>query len=434
MLQYKRGRDHRGGKMTTPSARIGFVSTRLKGTDGVSLEVRKWAEVLTGLQHECFFFAGESDWPPERSYVVPEAHFTHPDVLQLSTDLFDDYIRTPETSQRIDALKIHLKSHLHRFIRQFALDLLIAENALAIPVHVPLGLALTEVIAETSLDTIGHHHDFAWERSRFSVSAAEDYLYAAFPATLRAIHHVVINSYAQSQLAYRRGISSTVVPNVMKYEEEPLPPDAYAADLRAALGLQPGEFFILQPTRIVPRKRIERAIGLAARLGLPYALVISHGAGDEGAEYAEYLQEIIASLGARVIFGAAHFGEQRGQAIDGRKLYALADAYQSADLVTYPSSVEGFGNAFLEAIYYRRPLVVSTYEIYRLDLKPKGFQVVEFDEYVRNQAVEQARELLLHPDRAAAMAEHNYAVARRYFSYSNLEKLLVALISQCRGD
>ena len=420
--------------MTPNKIRIGFVSTRLKGTDGVSLEVRKWVDVLTALQHECFFFAGESDWPPDRSYVVPEAHFNHPDVLHLSADLFDDYVRTPETSQRIDVLKTYLKLHLHRFIEQYDLDLLIVENALAIPMHVPLGLALTEVIAETSIDTIAHHHDFTWERSRFSVSAAEDYVHAAFPATLKAIRHVVINSYAQSQLAYRTGLSSTVVPNVMPYERPPQPPDGYAADVRSTLGLQPGEYFILQPTRIVPRKRIERAIGLTARLGLPYALVISHDAGDEGIDYAEYLQEISAALKVRLILGAAHFGDERGQTADGRKIYSLADAYQAADLVTYPSSVEGFGNAFLEAIYYRKPLVVSTYDIYRLDIKPKGFQVVEFDEYVTRQAVQQARELLLHPDRAAAMVEHNYAVARQYFSYSNLEKLLVALISQCRGD
>jgi glycosyltransferase involved in cell wall biosynthesis len=414
--------------------RIGFVSTRLKGTDGVSLEVRKWVDVLTGLQHECFFFAGESDWPPDRSYVVQEAHFDHPAVLQLSADLFDDYVRTPETSHRIDTLKTYLKTHLHRFISQYDLDLLIVENAMAIPMHVPLGLALTEVIAETSIATIAHHHDFAWERSRFSMGAAEDYLHAAFPATLRSIQHVVINSYAQRQLAYRRGLSSTVVPNVMQYEKPPQPPDGYADDLRSSLGLQPGEFFILQPTRVVPRKRIERAIGLTLRLGLPYALVISHEAGDEGAEYMEYLQEIIAGLKARVIFGAACFGEQRERTADGQKLYSLADAYQTADLVTYPSSVEGFGNAFLEAIYYRKPLVVSTYDIYRLDIKPKGFQVVEFDEYISKQAVEQARELLLNPDRVAKMVEHNYAVASKHFSYSNLEKLLAAMINQCLGD
>jgi glycosyltransferase involved in cell wall biosynthesis len=135
-------------------------------------------------------------------------------------------------------------------------------------------------------------------------------------------------------------------------------------------------------------------------------------------------------LKARVIFGAAHFGDERGQTADGRKRYALTDAYQTADLVTYPSSVEGFGNAFLEAIYYRKPLVVSTYDIYRLDIKPKGFQVVEFDEYVSKQAVDQARELLLHPDRVAEIVEHNYAVASQHFSYANLEKLLVAMINE----
>ena len=53
--------------------RIGFVSTRFAGTDGVSLETAKWAEVLEGLGHTCFYFAGELDRPQERSRLVPEA-------------------------------------------------------------------------------------------------------------------------------------------------------------------------------------------------------------------------------------------------------------------------------------------------------------------------------------------------------------------------
>ena len=38
---------------------IGFVSTRFAGTDGVSLESSKWAEVLDKSGHACFWFAGE---------------------------------------------------------------------------------------------------------------------------------------------------------------------------------------------------------------------------------------------------------------------------------------------------------------------------------------------------------------------------------------
>ena len=91
--------------------------------------------------------------------------------------------------------------------------------------------------------------------------------------------------------------------------------------------------------------------------------------------------------------------------------------------------MEGFGNAFLGAIYYRKPVVDSTYDIYRLDIKPKGFQVVEYGEFVAKLAVDQTRALLLNPERVAEMVEHNYAVARQHFSYANLEKLLVALIN-----
>lgn len=414
--------------------RIGFVSTRLAGTDGVSLETRKWVQVLNELGHECFFFAGESEWPPERSLVVPEAHFEHPTIQSLNIDLFDDYRRSPETSARVQKFKVTLKTHLYRFIEEFGLDLLIVENALSIPMNVPLGLALTELIAETHMPTIGHHHDFAWERSRFKVSAASDYQMGAFPPILPSVRHVVINSYAARQLALRTGVSSMLIPNVMDFDNPPPEPDAYAAGLRAALGLKPGQYLILQPTRIVPRKRIEHAIELVRRLELEAVLVISHASGDEGDAYAHYLREFAELMGVPVIFAARRMSHQRGQAADGRPIFSLADAYQQADLVTYPSAIEGFGNAFLEAIYYRRPIVVSSYEIFRTDIQPKGFRVISFENFITDDVVEQARDVLLHPERAAEMTEHNYALGRRYYSFRTLRKRLAALISECLGD
>ena len=44
--------------------RIVFVSTRISGTDGVSLEVAKWAEVLERMGHQCFYIAGQCDDRP----------------------------------------------------------------------------------------------------------------------------------------------------------------------------------------------------------------------------------------------------------------------------------------------------------------------------------------------------------------------------------
>jgi hypothetical protein len=114
------GSDPHGNKQS----RIGFVSTRLAGTDGVSLETIKWSNILTGLGHECFYFAGESDWPEERTHLVPEAHFEHPEIQSLNTNLFDNYRRSLQTSQRVQTITNHLKDHLYEFVRSFDLDLL----------------------------------------------------------------------------------------------------------------------------------------------------------------------------------------------------------------------------------------------------------------------------------------------------------------------
>ena len=418
----------------TIRARIGFVSTRLAGTDGVSLETQKWDTVLSAMGHQRFYFAGELDWPPERSYLVPEAHFKHPDILALTADLFDDYIRTPETSERVRKLKDHLKHHLHAFRKRFDINLLIVENALSLPMNVPLGLALTEFIAETEIPTVGHHHDFYWERVRYAVNAAADYLRAAFPPILPSLHHVVINSFARSQLALRTGASSILIPNVMDFDHPPSPPDDYAMDLRRTLGIPEGTYFVLQPTRIVPRKRIEHAIELVRRLELPAVLVISHASGDEGNAYAQYLLEYAEIMGVDVRLAAHRISYHRGKDEHGRKIYSLADAYQQADLVTYPSALEGFGNAFLETIYYKRPLVMSAYEIFRVDIQPKGFKVITFSEFVDDETIRKTRHLLHDPDLARTMCEHNYELGRRYYSFRTLEKRLAALMSECSGD
>jgi glycosyltransferase involved in cell wall biosynthesis len=417
----------------TPGARIGFISTRLAGTDGVSLEVVKWVEVLTRLGHQCFFFAGELDWPEERSLLVPEAHFSHPEIASIGRDLFDDYVRSADTSHQIQVIKERLKAQLYAFIRQFDLHLIIPQNALSIPMNVPLGLAITEVIAETNIPTIGHHHDFSWERARFAVNAAEDYLNAAFPPTLPSVHHVVINSFAARQLAMRFAANSALIPNVMPFDTAPPTGDGYADTLRADLGIPADDVLVLQATRVVPRKRIERAIELVARLERPCTLLISHESGDEGDEYAAYLRSYANLLSVRTLFGSELMGHERGTTAEGRRIYSLADAYQQCDLVTYPSSLEGFGNAFLEAIYYRKPLVMSAYEIFKVDIQPKGFKAVVFDEFVTDEAVRATDELLADPERVAQIVDHNYALARRFYSYAALEKHLVALLNDCLG-
>ena len=59
------------------SQNIGFISTRFAGTDGVTLESGKWAEVLEASGHKCFWLAGELNKDSEKGILVEEAHFRH---------------------------------------------------------------------------------------------------------------------------------------------------------------------------------------------------------------------------------------------------------------------------------------------------------------------------------------------------------------------
>jgi glycosyltransferase involved in cell wall biosynthesis len=429
---------------------VGFISTRFAGTDGVSLETAKWADVFEGVGFSCYYFAGELDRPPERSFLVEEAHFQHPEIKDVFSNCFGTRVRERVITRKIYDLKRKLKDRLYEFIETFEIDLLVPENALTIPLNLPLGIALTEIISETGMPTIAHHHDFFWERQHFMTNAAWEFLNMAFPPHLPTIQHVVINSSADNQLSLRTGISSTIIPNVMDFENPPplagdfqscgldsenktAADDDYTSDVRQALGVADDEMLILQPTRVVKRKGIEHAIELVHRLGLKAKLIISHASGDEGYDYERRVREYSKLMKVDTNFVANIINEERGLTENGRKIYTLEDVYPHADLVTYPSTFEGFGNAFLEAIYFCRPIVINTYSIYTMDIKPKGFSVIEIDGYVSDEAVRRAQKVLKDPEHRNKMVKHNYETARKYFSYSVLRKKLENLISDCSG-
>jgi glycosyltransferase involved in cell wall biosynthesis len=408
---------------------IGFISTRIAGTDGVSLEIQKWAEVLERNRYHCFYFAGELDRAEEKSFLVKEAHFEHPLIQHINSDLFGKRQRKRETSEATQDIKYRLKESLYEYVKKFDIHLIIAENALSIPMNIPLGMALTEFIAETCIPTIAHHHDFSWERPRFLINACMDYLNMAFPPYLPSIKHVVINSIASEQLSFRRGISNSIIPNVLDFANEPHPPDDYCIDLRERIGLHDGDLFILQPTRVVPRKWIERSIEIVRNLDLPNpVLVISHALEDEGSDYYLRVRDYSESMGVKLLTIDHLISFARCAGADGGKLHCTGDIYQNADLVTYPSGYEGFGNAFLETIYYKKPIVVNRYSIYIADIEPVGFDVIVLDGFVSSRVIEQIKKVLSDKDRRQAMVEHNYRIAKRYFSYEVLEEKLMHII------
>lgn len=417
--------------------RIGFVSTRFAGTDGVSLESAKWAEILWADGHVSFWYAGRLDRAPEVSMCIPEAYFHHVENDWINEQLWRSDQRSKEVSRRIRDLAEYLKDTLYEFVQRFDLSVLVIENVLTIPMHVPLGIAVTEFLAETEIPAIAHHHDFYWERSRFQITGVPDYLEAAFPPRIPRLQHVVINQAAREDLAWRKGVPSVLIPNVLDFENPPPPVDDYAADVREALGLDARDKLILQPTRLVPRKGIEHSVTLLRRLGDPRCkLVISHQAGDEGVEYQSQIVELAHDEGVDLRLFGDRVADLRQIDARGRKIYVLNDLYPHADLVCYPSLYEGFGNALLEAVYFRVPVLINRYDVYIRDIEPKGFRFPTMDGFINRRAVREVARLLDDQDYRRELVDHNYEIARRYYSYEVLRYGLQTLIRniQIRTD
>ena len=128
-------------------------------------------------------------------------------------------------------------------------------------------------------------------------------------------------------------------------------------------------------------------------------LAISHESGDEGFEYVEWIKEHAYDHGVDVRIAEMYIASPWNNNGDRQKKYSLWSVYPHTDFITFSSLTEGFGNAFLEAVYFKKPILINRYDTYVRDIEPKGFDLVAIDGFLNKKAVQNVRELLKSPMR-----------------------------------
>ncbi len=117
-----------------------------------------------------------------------------------------------------------------------------------------------------------------------------------------------------------------------------------------------------------------------------------------------------------------------------RSKFSLWDIYPYADLITYPSLYEGFGNAFLEAIYFKKPMLINRYATFVRDIEPLGFDLAVMDGYLSGKTVQQVQEVLDFKERREKMVNRNYEIANRHYSYAVLREQLNPILENFFGE
>jgi len=408
--------------------RIGIVTHNVSGTDGVSLEILKWYKVLERIGYECYFFGAEfyDFLPKDRTFQCSEASWhtdKHKKIIEKSFGA-NHKNHSDILFSVIESSKESLKLKIFEFINKFSIDTLLVENAMAIPVNVPLGLAIEEILKETNMPAVAHNHDFYWERDRYMQgNRIQEYLDRAFPVIgLENLKHVVINSKAQRHLKERLNTDSTVVYNVCDFLKPIKETSSEVIEnIREDAGLYDGEIFFLQPVRVVPRKKIEYSIDFLEmwnKTHTPTRLVIPHA--EKDTFYIEHLKCYAKERNVELAF--------LGEYLQSGK-YELDDVYNASDFIFFTSDYEGFGNALLETIYFKKPMLVNRYEIFIDDIEPTGLDVIKIDNKMTEETVDEVEKLLANPSKIEQMVETNFYIANKEFSFEYLEEKLRKIFS-----
>lgn len=433
--------------------RIGFVSGKLGDVDGVSLEVDKWIEVLTEMGHEVYTIAGKygsslKSIPEENQILFEKIRFGSPEQHNYETHFFPHLYRFPphhswekrkEVLENLEAEGTEVANQLLEKLQRHNLDVLVAQNTNAMPMTLLGGMGIHKLATEHRVATIFHHHDFWWERSRFSSNHIEQLLGEIMPPVAPGLEHIVLSSYAAHILASIKRVAPIVVPNCEDFDNA-IQRDEYNGDFREQLGFEENDILIVQPTRIVRRKRIQDSVELVGRLIDKYPkigdrvhFVISLYQGDEPDEnYIEEISRLAKQRGVAMHMISDRVASERTTDGEGRKLYTNRDVLANADIVTYLPVWEGFGNALLEAIAAKVPVVTTAYLVYKTDIKLSGFENIEIrDDYddegrliIPEGAVDEMYRLITDREARSRMVEKNFRIGQREFGFKTLRSKL----------
>jgi glycosyltransferase involved in cell wall biosynthesis len=442
---------------------IALCHFRVGEIDGVSLEMEKWKSVLEKEGHHVSYISGSSGTLDDVE-IITELHYNssfNNEIVKNSYVNLSSFKTEKELQKQILQEANAIESKLTTIIHQEQLDIIIVNNIFSLGWNLSAAIGFFETIKKNDIECICHHHDFYWEREKYSkptCNAVEQILKTYFPPKHSRIKHIVINSIAQNELLIRKSIESKIVPNVFDFDVN-WEVDGFNSDFRTRFGIKQNDFILLQATRIVKRKAIELAIDYISelnknkdkligkklfnnRLFEPNRKIILLMAGlNEEDKYFKQLLNYADYKKVDIKWIGNHIDHVRSKSKLNKK-YTLWDAYVHCDMVCYTSILEGWGNQFIEAIVAKKLIVSYQYPVFESDILPLNFTTIDLGNIhelksdglvevskIRNKkAIEQTIALLLNKNKCKSVVEENFRIGNEKLSMLSLQELLKSII------
>ena len=440
--------------------KIALMHFRVYETDGVSLEMNKWRLSFDKMNHETLYISGSK--PKSNDIYIKELDYRskynkiiHQNAFVKLTDFKDKQ----GLLDFIEEYSMKIYNKLKRIIIEEEIDILVPNNISSLGFNLPVGLATARLAKDNIVTIIYHHHDFHWERERYSTplfKEIEYYLDEYFPYSDNA-KHCVINHIAQEELYKRKGVKATVVPNVFDFLQDLWVKDDYNHDLRNKLGIKQNDIVFLQATRIVARKAIELAYRVLEEVNnlLPKYIgkslyngeivgkdstihFVLAGLNELPEDKFGYLDSLLHSGNIEIHYINDIVDHSRNEKAN-KKIYSLWDIYTIADFITFTSILEGWGNQLLEGLFAKKPMLIYEYPVFKTDIKKYDFGLITIDTKLerdcttklysidKNLSIVKAKQVLnflFDKKMYEEEVDNNFIKAKGNLSYQNLFQIL----------
>ncbi|MDA3956373.1 hypothetical protein [Oceanispirochaeta sp.] len=431
---------------------------RVGWTDGVSLEIEKRRQILEEMGFSCALLAGPASKGAD--YLIEDLDFDTSEARKISRNAFGglkDYRMEEELILDLKALSDRMIFEINRVLKSCQPDFILLHNIFSHGRHIAAARSFYKCLKDSGIPSLATHHDFYWERDDFQKPSGpliENFLKHYVPPVLPGMKHAVINSLAAENLLKHCGIKAMIFPDSLDFSVKQWKKDDFNRQILIDFDLKEDDILILQATRIVRRKGIELIPPLIQKLNSPayldqlagktlyngkkigsrsrFVFILGGYAEQEAEGYRQELESLMQRKDIPYRFLSFRIAARRSSSAE-TKTYSLFDTYPYADLVSYPSLFEGWGNQFLEALFARKPVIVYEYPVFQADIRPRGYSVISLgnsarrkedglyylDEQVLNHAAQDVIDWLLSPETVLRL-EENFRLARSENSYDAL--------------
>lgn len=447
------------------SPRVLFVHYRSGERDGVSLEMEKRANLCQAMGAEVFFLSGYDGLGRDNAKTIPLIDLRASYNTFLRENAFYHKLFDETTMLFIYAqLENKFVARLDKYLTQLKPDLIFVHNVFSHAYNLPFSTALLKVLDRYQFPTIAVNHDFWFDRNQFlhpKYPFVKTILEAIPPNRPYILSHQTINSRASRAVHARRGIITSTIGDYFDFNQPVPAKNGLANTMLPELDINPDNLIILHATRITERKAIELAISYAhilqkhlLRLSAPFklghkaissqtkiTLLFPNFVEVDALGYWHMLKNYAAHLEVDVVWAYDRFSLHKSGG-DGVSTFSYWDSYHCADLVTYTSIVEGFGNQFLEAIYYHKLPIVFEYPVFLDDIKPEGYRYISLGKRTRkygdrrvvppsvlDRAASQTILYLQDPAKLSSLTRVNFELGRTHHNTNELRSDLQKILS-----